>query len=333
MSALDERGISVVPLFDGRKHPEWTGYTGPEPLRAAAEWVRKRKAEGLEPRITGRYALLRGEAIVIDPEGKKWGDVPHLSDGEAVLPPWVGAVREAAMGMPSWTSAGGDGGVGLRNVLVALPYKKVCEDLDLPWGEGATHRVRLERGGQRGELLLRYGVCVPYSEVTVQKEGSTFRGTGRVEWYGPWADPEAWTWSDAEEASRKVWPDLCAILRDRLMELEAEGLQVDGLGEGSGEEPLVRSVARALFEDGFEGGWRATAEALSNGASRHYLVKTWANWAYTMWGGETWLAGDAGVDVLCEKIGTAWAYNAGFTRFDIGKAVRDERRYLGALVG
>lgn len=305
MDVFEAAGVVVVPLFDGLKHPNWKGYKGVDPLNAAADYIGQRRDRGAPVKLTGRYVLLNGWGAVIDPEGRKWHD--------RSLPLWMRAVKQAADVLPSWISAGGDGGQNVRNVLVPLPYERICRDLGVTAGEGVAHRVPL--GDDRmGELLLKWGVCVPVSRV----------GERTVVW-----DTEL-SLDDAVKSCEEIWDDLSLVLRSAI----ADGVASDREdGTNAGDEPVVPSVARALNTGGADAGVEATAAALDNGASRHYLVKTWANWAFIMFGNQEWLKGDEGVESLIGRIGELWAYAAGFEYADVRKAVLDERRYCASWVG
>lgn len=306
-------GVIVVPLFDRMKHPTYKGWREAEPLDAAMRYVLEKRAEGRPVGLTGRFARLEGWGCVIDCEGRKWGARKTVESG---LPMWVKAARAAGVaGMPSWVSPGGDGGLGIKNVLIPLPYAEVCDALGLEEAErrtGNSHRRKLPGGG---ELLLKWGVCIPVS----------FVGVVKVDW--SW-DVGSSSLDRLEAVARGMLDDLAAILVEAGVDESGE----DG-GDLDGEEPVVQDVLRALTFEGRDAGLIVTASCLEDGASRHYLCKTWANWAIMLFGERAGPGGGLGDgkmsdDEIGERIWSLWAREAGFGMSDVMKAVRDERRWL-----
>lgn len=343
-------GCYTIPLCDWNKVPSYENWQRGETAAwsSVKVWMEKRREQtGRLPSVTGRFVVMNGWGVVIDLEGRKWRD---SAVGRVAVPSWIEAILECARGgaLASWVSASGDGGKDVRNVLIPYPVKDVCAALGIAEVSGAAASLGAAAAGSSGfrresyvlgeemkaELLVRSGVCVPESEV-IAESGELAGVKSSVAWrgvLGPGSSVLA-----LQEQARPVMRDLVDVLRGALVAAaETGGSEKAGgflAGAGSDGAPLVKELEVVLWRDGPDAGLRVTGEMLEAGASRHYLAKTWANWAILSRGrGLLERVGDRGVigaiDVIAAKIGDDWADAAGFSAREIRKSVLEEARFL-----
>lgn len=354
MDIFEAGGCTVVPLFDGRKFPRYEGYRGERPLAAAAAWLSARQEMGMRPVLSGRYALLTGWGVVVDCEGKAWQPNTNAIAAGHDIPQWMQAILGAARAgaLLSWISAGGDGGRDIRNVLLPYSYVDICTAIGVPVAVapggavgakagGTVHRVKL---GEEGiaELLLKYGVCIPRSEIW-HRAGGVEDGPVQHISEVRWCKESQWIKSvdnasdivkAAQALARPVMSYVTQILGGAVTAAREAGREIGaGDGFGEGEMPINKFVERALIMNGPAVALEVTREELARGGSRHYIAKAWAFWALTV-RGDVVLASASGdheesLRRLAEQLWMDWARDADFPLESCLKSVREEAKHLG----
>ena len=330
-------GSYVIPLFEWNKTPSYEAWQRGESTAWASvkTWMEKRREQtGRLPTVTGRFVVMNGWGVVIDCEGRKW------AGSRDPLPSWLEAVLGVARSgaLASWVSSGGDGGKDVRNILIPYPVDAVALALGLPTHDTAAggiagaafRRQSIMLGSEmKAELLLRSGVCVPASEV-IPESGDNAGTKCLVQWRGDWMGASV---QSLQELARPIMSDLLDVLRGAILSA-AESASASGdfvAGAGSDGAPLVKELEVVLWRDGPEAGLLMTQEMLDAGASRHYMAKTWANWALLSRGEalkERGGSNEGALRIVGEKIFGDWAEASGFTWRETMKSVVEEARFL-----
>ena len=325
----------VLPLFDAEKTPNYTGWSGPDWEKEAREWLEVGHS------VSGSFFWMQGcGCVVLDPEGKMFGRAGYSLQAKGQWPPWVQLAANLADVLPSWISAGGDGGLGIRNVLIPISrvalesqVKAAAARQGVPMSDEWRLAARAPLAGvEWGEVLTKHGVCVPPGVVESRKlELGLDTATG-----------QEWTLQRAREAWATVADWTVHVLAAPLVVGSSERVTTGG---ADGDVPVMREIEEALVWKGTDEAVAVTHTLIQSGASRHYASKTWAEFAYSTvlarGGGpcETVRQGArSNVDddvsrAIIDQIWHLWAnqYATGeepFSVSDVRKAVHDSRRFI-----
>lgn len=325
----------ILPLFDSHKTPNFTGWSGPDWEREAIEWME------LGHKPSGSFFWMQGcQCVVFDPEGKNFGRTGYTLDNTEQWPSWLRLAINLADVLPSWVSAGGDGGLGVRNVLLPIgrdaleaQIKAAAARQALPMAEEWRLAARAPLAGvEWGEILTKHGVCIPPGVVDSRKlELGLDLATG-----------QEWTLQRAREAWSTVAEWTIHILAEPLVIGSKERVTPGG---ADGDVPVMREIEEALVWKGPTAAAEITHGLIRAGASRHYASKTWAEYAYhgvigrggrevddVREGARTNMDDEVST-VIIDQIWEFWAhaYSVGeepFTTRDVRKAVHDSRRFM-----
>lgn len=325
----------VLPLFDALKTPNYTGWSGSNWEAEAVEWAQ------LGHKVSGSFFWMQGcQCVVLDPEGKQFGRTGYSINTMDQWPSWTRLALSLADVLPSWVSAGGDGGLGIRNVLLPIGRDDLQEQIrtaatrqGLPISDDWRLAARAPLAGvEWGEVLTKHGVCVPPGVV----EGR------RLQMGIDIATGQEWTLSRAREAWEVYGEWTVHALAEPLVIGSKERVTTGG---ADGDVPVMREIEEALVWSGPEAAVAVTHALIQSGGSRHYASKTWAEYAYTgilMRGGHPVEVVREGARMnmddevsrsIIDQIWARWAhqYSTGaepFTPSDVRKAVHDSRRFL-----